>query len=930
MKLKAYTLAIIFASSISAAAHNDGIKYIDPRIGSEGLGRTFIGPSSPFGMAKPGPDCTASNNAGWAPMPEQVNGFSQTHVSGTGGGPKYGNILIQPFCSGKSTSKPQKRTKEEIRLGYYRCVYRNGIETEITTSDRSSIYRITYPKDSTSSLLVDAGFFLGETPIPDAREAQQFVGSEVEITSTTEIRGYTRIRGGWNNGKAYTVYFWIETDKPFTAQQTWKGTHISSARSQFDSGEKTGAIVSFPNGTDQVNVRIGISFVSSLKARQNLQNEVKGKTFNEVHNDLIGKWSEAIGNAQIGTTESTKNKRMFYTALYHTMLMPVDRTGECPGWNDNAPYYDDYYAIWDTYRTSTPLLTLLCPERETAIVNSLLTIYKRDGYMPDARSGNSNGRTQGGSNAEIVIADAIAKGLKGIDYEMALKAMLKDATTPPGGNEEAEGRGALLPYLEKGYIPYGYPRAGTRTIEYAFCDWAIAKVAQQLGKEDIYKRYIKQSETWRNLWRKDYEHDGAKGFIMPRDNNGEWLDQLPFGHSRKQGTTFSYPPSTSYEGPWYVAWWDCFFYEASSWEYSLSIPHDIKTLIELCGGTDMFLKRLETFFKHGYYNVANEPSFLSPCLYHWIGRPDMSSDRVTDIINNNYDDTPTGIPGNDDGGAMSSWLAFHMMGLYPNAGHDYYLIHTPIVKEATVKLGNGRNFTIRATGLSTKHRYIVGASLNSKPYQWSTIKHEDIMKGGELTLTMGTKPTHWGEQMSMEEENTVAYRNCPIEALPQKKEMLDFTPTIQMNFSLHGQTRRFRIGIDRSNGVRIDWSIVRNLKTWRGAYVITQHALDNARQLNYEQPLDGNTTKLEDEYLFALVSKNVLLELKTNRQSKFNNTIFKLIGIEKNESGETLLHVKDNEEGAEMWIVDNEDMPLIWQMKNNPVEIDWKMEYIKK
>lgn len=726
-------------------------QYVDPRIGSEGLGRVFIGPSCPYGMVKPSPDCTPSPNSGWLPMPERVDGFAQVHVSGTGGGPKYGNVLVTPFGNGMDrVNHYDYREYETIRLGYYDTQFKqNGIRTEITTANRASFYRFTYPEDSLKSLAVDAGFFLGENPVPDAREAQQFVGSEIQVLSDHEVAGYTRIRGGWNNGKAYTVYFYAETDRPFVQSLTWKGNRITEAQSQYDSAEKTGALLRFAKNDKVVQLKVGISFLSMQKAKINAHSEIPHWSFEKVHQDLLGQWEQLLQKIEINPSTPLAKKRMFYTGLYHTMLMPVDRTGENPLWSDPEPYYDDFYAIWDTYRSSSPLITLIDPKREADIVRSLVNIYKRDGYMPDARSGNSNGRTQGGSNAEIVIADAFVKGLKGIDYELALEAMLKDATVPPGGNEEAEGRGGLIPYLELGYIPHGVDRAGNRTVEYSYCDYAIALVAKGLGKEDLYQRYLKQSENWKNLWRGDYEHEGAKGFIMPRDREGNWLDSIPFGHSTRMQPKFKYTPVT-FEGPWYTPWWSMFFYEASSWEYSLSIPHDVPGLIEKCGGAADFEKRLDIFFDKGFFNVNNEPSFLTPCLYHWLGKPWRSSDRIREIIAKNYNDGPVGLPGNDDSGAMSSWLAFHMIGLYPNAGQDYYLIHTPLLTSTTFHLEGGKEFKVVAEGLSDKNCYIQGVTLNGKDYPYSVLRHKDIMAGGELVLKMGKKPGSWGKELGLD------------------------------------------------------------------------------------------------------------------------------------------------------------------------------------
>lgn len=726
-------------------------QYVDPRIGSEGLGRVFIGPSCPYGMVKPSPDCTPSPNSGWLPMPVRVDGFAQVHVSGTGGGPKYGNVLVTPFGNGMDrVNHYDYREYETIRLGYYDTQFKqNGIRTEITTANRASFYRFTYPEDSLKSLAVDAGFFLGENPVPDAREAQQFVGSEIQVLSDHEVAGYTRIRGGWNNGKAYTVYFYAETDRPFVQSLTWKGNRITEAQSQYDSAEKTGALLRFAKNDKVVQLKVGISFLSMQKAKINAHSEIPHWSFEKVHQDLLGQWEQLLQKIEINPSTPLAKKRMFYTGLYHTMLMPVDRTGENPLWSDPEPYYDDFYAIWDTYRSSSPLITLIDPKREADIVRSLVNIYKRDGYMPDARSGNSNGRTQGGSNAEIVIADAFVKGLRGIDYELALEAMLKDATVPPGGNEEAEGRGGLIPYLELGYIPHGIDRAGNRTVEYSYCDYAIALVAKGLGKEDLYQRYLKQSENWKNLWRSDYEHEGAKGFIMPRDKEGNWLDSIPFGHSTRMQPKFKYTPVT-FEGPWYTPWWSMFFYEASSWEYSLSIPHDVPGLIEKCGGAADFEKRLDIFFDKGFFNVNNEPSFLTPCLYHWLGKPWRSSDRIREIIAKNYNDGPVGLPGNDDSGAMSSWLAFHMIGLYPNAGQDYYLIHTPLLTSTTFHLEGGKEFKVVAEGLSDKNCYIQCVTLNGKDYPYSVLRHKDIMAGGELVLKMGKKPGNWGKELGLD------------------------------------------------------------------------------------------------------------------------------------------------------------------------------------
>ena len=740
---------IVVLSSIPAILSAQQLySYIDPFIGSQGKGNVFVGPSCPFGMIRPGPDCSLQSNSGYvADTMQPIFGFSQTHVSGTGGGPKYGNILVMPFGGDfNSIEQESLRSGEAAKCGYYGVVLKKwNIKVEITASDRAAVYRCIFPGNIKKGIKVDCGSFLGEQPIPDSREAQQFVGSQIQILSDTEVQGYSRIRGGWNNGTAYTVYFYAVFNYPFSGYGTWKGEKIfPGEKAQFDSGKKTGAFLYFRDGNaDTVQMKIGISFISSLKAKYNIEQEIPNWNFNKIRQETCGKWENLLKKIEIDGTPD--QKKMFYTALYHTMLMPSDRTGENPLWLSSGPYYDDFYTIWDTFRTSFPLITLIDPSRQVDIVNALLNIYKYDGYLPDGRSGNCNGRTQGGSNAEVVIADAYVKGLKGIDYGLALKAMLKDATIPPGGNEEKEGRGGLADYNSLGYVSTRYVRAGNRTVEYAYDDYCLAEVAKGLGRMGEYRRFIRQSGNWQNLWREVEDH-GSRGFIMPRDPSGRWVDSVRCNVEDGRYDYVRYTPLTQ-EWPICVCWWCGFFYEGNSWQYSLYVPQDVPALIEKCGGRKAFKKRLDTFFDNGYYDVTNEPCFLTPILYHWIGRPELSSLRVRTIIKKNYNGSPSGLPGNDDSGAMSSWLAFHMMGLYPNAGQPYYFITSPFFKQTVLHLENGKEFKIIARNLSDKNVFIKSAALNGKPFNQAWIEHKDIANGGELVFEMSPDPADWGHNI---------------------------------------------------------------------------------------------------------------------------------------------------------------------------------------
>ena len=911
---------------LSFLVAQDFFKYVDPRIGSEGLGRTFLGPSMPYGMAKPGPDAVSMPNAGWAPMPESVKGFSQMHVSGTGGGQKYGNVLIQPFFSklkvqgkdgavekyrfgavanrgdvalvlspnGEIISVPliaQLRTSENVSLGYYACTYEDGIQTEITASERCAFYRMTFGKangkvaqHTTASdagdqryqepcLLVDAVSFLGMDTIPNKREAQQLVDVHIEQVDGNSIKGWTTVRGGWNNGGPYTVYFYIES-----VEALGRGT-----------GEAN-RWLTIPVLSQVLNLKVGISHISIEQAKHN----ISSCDFEQQVKNVRSAWNEKLKKIEISGTE--KQKRMFYTGIYHTMLMPVDKSGENPHFSA-TPYYDDYYAIWDTYRTSMPLLTLIDEDRQRDMVNSLLNIYKHDGYMPDARSGNWNGRTQGGSNAEIVIADAFAKGLKGIDYELALKAMLKDAEVPPVAAEK-HGRGGLKAYNSLGYIPYGVDRAGNRTVEYSYDDWCIAQVAKGLGHEKLYHKYMARSGNWRNLWRSDYEWQGMRGFIMPRDANGRWLDSVPWGKSKVYHPMIPYQPDTKV-APWYLPWWSTFFYEALSAEYSLSIPHDVPGLIEACGGRDAFIKRLNTFFTNKHYNVANEPSFMTPYLYHWAGRPDLSVNRIHQIIQDNYDDTPTGLPGNDDSGAMSSWLVFNMMGLYPVAGQDLYIVGTPMIPEYTIHLSNGKRLKVeREVSDNTKkptRRGIQGKQL--------FLNHELLTSGGKLLL-----PSSFNE----------------YKCVDNVENLLKSIPTVGItHFVLNRQYRHWEIGLDDSRPDTL------RLKCNQSVYLIPHQLVEEADGFCWDSPQKGKNLYVchskpnhgMSDGTFLFVSRSSLRQLLSKGSFIYNGITWKKIARDA-----VSVTVSAEVDGTMMRIATNREIPWVLQMENNPLGIDWMLE----
>jgi predicted alpha-1,2-mannosidase len=732
MKLFLRIVLLLPVVLLASFSHAQLARHVDPFLGASGGGNVFPGPVVPFGEIKPGPDMAApaghDPNAGWNAT-DNIRGFSQTHVSGTGGGAKYGNILVMPTTGAPAPlDAGSPRADEHASAGLYSVTLaRYNIGIDITAARRSAIYRFKYPKGAPANLLFDVSHILASGA--KQNEDQRLTGCEVRILSPTEIEGSTSVTNGWNKQlTSYTVHFYARLSTPATSWGTWLNDKLTpgskSARTQ--SGSSTGAWLTFADtGDHPVLMKIGISFVSIAQARQNLAAEIPRFNFDAVHAAALAQWDRALGKVEL-KGETPEQAQIFYTALYHTMLMPTDRTGENPLWKSSEPYYDDYYAIWDIFRTSSPLLLLIAPERETRIVRALVDLYRHEGWLPDARSGNYNGRTQGGSNAEFILTDAFVKGVKGVDWKTALAAEMHDAETSPADHFK-EGRGGLDDWHRLGYVSIeGSDRPASVDMEYAANDFEIALLAKGLGDTADYKKYLERSANWKKLWDPDFSEGGFTGFIRPRHRDGTWL------------TPFTAMMSGSWNGDT--------FYEGNSWTYSTFVPQDVAGMIEKSGGPETFVRRLDAFFDvPARYDVGNEPGFLAPYLYIWAGRPDKTDARVRQIIAASYHAGPDGLPGNDDSGAMSSWYTFGQIGIFPNAGQDVYLIGSPAYPQTTLHLAGGKDFVIEARNLSAENIYVTSATLNGQPLDRAWLRHPEIAAGGRLVLTMANAPSQWAQ-----------------------------------------------------------------------------------------------------------------------------------------------------------------------------------------
>jgi len=645
---------------------------VDVFVGSAGTGNTTPAAAVPFGFAQPGPDTLNAPSSGYAPG-QRLLGFSQTHLSGTGGAGKYGNFRVTPSIDNVATTV----LSESGSPGGYTAVLNavlGRISAQLSATRMGAVHRYVFTPTTRATVSLDMGSRIAASPM------QRLVGSRFRTTGPRAFEGFARIGGGWNPG-AYTL--WVAG----RFNRTPTDGLGRDAVARFDTRRRRA-----------VELSIGLSFHSAAGARRNIP---RGG-FAHVRAAAAAAWRRALDRIQVnGGTPAQRDG--FQTALYHSLLMPHEIE---PG------RYDDFLALWDTFRTQNPLLGLVYPEREAAIVRSLLDIYKRTGWLPDAWVAGQPGVTQAGSDADIVIADAVVKRLPGIDLQTAYRAVSKDASVQ-SDNPALHGRD-LRDYSKLGYVSTLEPRSASRTLEYAYDDFALSEVARRAGHAREARRWLARSRNWANLW------DPAGVSIRPRAADGGFAS--PFD-ARQRGFGFVDP-----------------FYEGTPLQWSTFVPHDVQGLIDRLGGDGPAVTWLDSIG----YDPSNEPDLLAPYLYIHMGRPDRTDDIVRTVMAADYSLARDGLPGNDDGGTLSAWYVWSAIGLFPNAGQPYYYIGSPLFTRTRIALPGGRSFTIEAPATSDVNRYVTGATLNGAPLQRAWLTHAEVARGGVLRLDMAAAPSGWG------------------------------------------------------------------------------------------------------------------------------------------------------------------------------------------
>lgn len=752
--IQLWALALALAGCGTATVEKDYTQYVNPFIGTGGHGHTYPGAVLPNGMIHPSPDTRIYEwdaCSGYYYADSTINGFSHTHLSGTGCA-DLGDVLLMPTVGvqqiEQETTDANKdrlpfasafsHDKETAAPGYYSVFLdRYGVLAELTATNRAALHRYTFPESSEAGFILDLDYSI---------QAQKNRSLSIEVVNDSTLCGYKNTNGwAWR----HDVYFYAVFSKPFTC--TLVQDSVQGKDGRYVPG-RCKALLKFQTKKDeQVLVKVALSAVDKEGARKNLA-EIPDWNFEGVRENARQAWNAYLSKIDIETTDENQ-KRVFYTALYHTAISPMlftDADGRYRSLNreiktaaEGKPMYTTF-SLWDTFRALHPLLTIIDPAQNSLYVNSLLNQYKEGGILPMWElAGNYTG-TMIGYNAVPVIVDAYMKGDRSFDADLALKACLRSAeydTIAPIATTGYLIHNALMPiskyYKNKlGYIPCDKEwESVAKGLEYAYDDWCISLLAEAVGDTATQRLYAQRGQNYRNYY------DASTGFMRGKDLNGQW--RTPFN-----------PNASNHRADDYC--------EGNAWQWTWFVPHDIEGLAELMGGREAMLARLDTLFTAesklegelvsadisgliGQYAHGNEPSHHIIYMYNTLGQPWKAQELIDEVMRTQYFDAPDGLSGNEDCGQMSAWYVLNALGFYqPCPGKPVYSIGRPMIDAATLNLAGGNTFRIVVLNNAPQNKYIQSATLNGEPLNTPFFSHEALMKGGILELSMTDKPTEWG------------------------------------------------------------------------------------------------------------------------------------------------------------------------------------------
>lgn len=699
------------------------VQYTNPMIGTDFTGNTYPGAQAPFGMVQLSPD---NGLPGWDRIsgyfyPDStIAGFSHTHLSGTGAGDLYDISFMPVTWPIKEADSPLgiystfSHNDEAASAGYYRVLLKDyNINVELTATERCGIQRYTFPEANSSIIL----------NLKKAMNWDFTLDTHIEVVDSRTIRGY-RHSMGWSPEQH--VYFQTRFSRPFDSFEMDTSAIITMDKGRI--GTATIARFNFNTHKDEeILVTTALSGVSMEGAALNMEKEAPKDDFDYYYQQAVKKWDNQLGKIEV-SSEDGDLKTVFYTALYHAMLAPTlysDVDGKYFGPDGKihqAEDWDNYstFSLWDTFRASHPLFTYIEPERVNDMIESFLHFYEQSGALPLWNLYGWETNMMIGYHAVPVIVDAYLKGVGNFDAEKALEACIASAN-----RDDYHGIGF---YKTHGYVPSDKENWSlSKTMEYAYDDYCIAKMAEAMGKSEIAETFYRRSQNYKNTF------NPASSFMQPRDSKGNFMD--------------NYDPEEYIED----------ICESNGWQYYWYVPHDIDGLISLTGGVERFGERLDSMFTYeptdrtklpifstgmiGQYAHGNEPGHHIIYLFNRINQPWKTQKYAAEVMRSLYTNEPSGLCGNEDCGQMSSWYVFSALGFYPvDPISGRYEIGSPLFPEAKLHLGNGKTFTIIAHNAGEENPYIQSVHVNGKPYDKSYITHQMIMQGDTVSFEMGNQP----------------------------------------------------------------------------------------------------------------------------------------------------------------------------------------------